>query len=253
MTKNDFKDLLVEIDTVPDLLYYLKDRYEFLKSIYSFCPRIFINLNLQTERDLIALYKRKSNSFNKYTCKDLLEENIWSNYKEEFEDKIKVRDKENEETVIMDNFIDTLLQNPLRDEEMPLHAWELGLLSRRERVTFANKINDALNITQTESRQFAYFNPNTGCWLVFYFQYGGEEDLLKGLQEMTNLKLIKEMKENSFEYSIFGYGFYVSLAKREMALVIEDAENIGKISETRYNESLKYFGKPQEYKINEFT
>jgi len=229
-------------------------RYNFLKSSYSQCPERFINLNLRTERDLIALYKRKSNKFDSYRCNDLLEKNIWDKYREEFKDKIELRDRENEETVVIDNLIDVLLKHPLQDEGMPLHAWELGLLSRRERVMFSNKINDAFNIIREESRQFAYLNPNTGCWIVFYFQYDFEEgDLLSNLQNMTNLKLIKEMKENSFEYSIFGYGFNVLSSEKEIALVIEDAENVEEISMTRYNESLKYFGKPQKYKIREFS
>jgi len=253
MTKNDFEDLLIEIDTVPDLSYYLKDRYNFLKNIYSLCPDIFINLNIRTERNLIALYKKKSNKFDSYTCKDLLEENIWDSYREEFREKIEIRDKENEQTNIIDNLIDVLLKNPSYDEIIPLHAWELGLLSRRERVTFSDKVNGALVYSKKESRQFAYFNSNTSCWIVFYFQYNSQrESLLDNLQNMTNLKLIKEIKEESFEYSVFGYGFHVSSDEPEIALIIEDADNIQEIEGTRYEESLKYFGKPQAEKIKEW-
>lgn len=251
MTKNDFEDLLIEIDTVPDLLYYLKDRYNFVKNMYSHCPERFINLNLRMERDLIALYKRKSNSFQKYTCDDFLENNIWDRYREEFQDKIEIRDKENKQTHLIDNLIDDLLKNPLEDEIMPLHAWELGLLSRRERVKISNKINDSLSNNITETRQFSMFNPSTGCWLVFYFQYHTDrKTLLNNLQNMTKLKLIKEIEEKSFEYSVFGYGFHISSS--DLALVIEDAENNLNYSKYRYDEALKYFGKPQEYKIREF-
>lgn len=254
MTKNDFKDLLIEIDTVPDLTYYLKDRYSFVEKIYSLCPEIFINLNIRTERNLIALYKRKSNKFDSYTCKDLLEENIWDSYREEFREKIETRDKENAQTIIIDNLIDILLKNPLDGEVMPLHAWELGLLSRREKVTFSDKVNEALIFTEKESRQFAYFNSNTSCWIVFYFQYNSQrESLFDNLKNMTNLKLIKEIKEESFKYSVFGYGFHVSSSEPEIALLIEDADNIHEIKGTRYEESLKYFGKPQAEKIKEFT
>lgn len=251
MTKNDFEDLLIEIDTVPDLLYYLRDRHNFVKDIYSHCPEKFINLNLRIERDLIALYKRKSNSFDKYTYDDFLKNNIWDRYREEFQGKIEIRDKENEQTSVIDNLIDSLLKNPLEEERMPLHAWELGLLSRRERVYLANKINNALLGNRKESRQFAYFNPNTKCWLVFYFQYSTQnESLLDDLENMTNLKLIKEIEEKSFIYSVFGYGFHI--LSNELALVIEDAEYNLSYSQQKYNESLKYFGKPQEYKIREF-
>jgi hypothetical protein len=250
MTKNDFEDLLIEIDTVPDLLYYLKDRHKFLKSIYSNCPEKFINLNLRMERDLIAFYKRKSNSFDAYTCDNFNEVSIWDRYREEFKDKIEIRDKENIQTLVIDTIIDILL----KDEIMTLHAWEIGLLSRRERVIIADKINDAFNNSRMKTRQFACFNPNTECWLVFYFQYNiHKERLFDNLENMTNLKLIKEMKEKSFEYSVFGYGFHISSGEPEIALVIEDADNVHKIEETKYQESLGYFGKPQTHKIKEFT
>jgi hypothetical protein len=251
MTKNDFEDLLIEIDTISDLLYYLRDRYNFLKNIYSHCPKKFINLNLRMERNLIALYKRKSNSFDKYTCDDLNKIDIWDRYRENFKNKIDTRDKENKTTTIIDDIIDNLLKQPLKDETMPLHAWELGLLSRRERVILANKINHALLSDREESRQFAYFNPSTECWLVFYFQYNSEyESLLDNLQNITNLKLIKEIEEESFHYSVFGYGFHI--LSNELGVVIEDAEYNLKYSKLRYKESLKYFGKPKKNKINEF-
>jgi len=254
MTKNDFEDLLIEIDTIPDLLYYLKDRQDFLKSIYSHCPEKFINLNLQIERDIIALYKRKSNSFDQYTCDDFLVENIWDTYREEFKDKIEIRDSENIQTSMVDDLIDSLLKNPLENEIIPLRAWELGHFSRRERVMFSKKISDALNDSRNETRQFAFFNSSTGCWLVFYFQYNTDsEELLDNLQSMTNLKMIKEMQEKSFKYSVFGYGFNISNGEITINLIIEDAENNQSYTEKQYEESLKYFGKPQEHEIYEFT
>jgi len=69
---------------------------------------------------------------------------------------------------------------------------------------------------------------------------------------MTNLKLIKEMKETDFKYSVFGYGFYISSDELKINLVIEDAENVQNIKEKKYKESLKYFGKPKVQKIKEF-
>jgi len=76
---------------------------------------------------------------------------------------------------------------------------------------------------------------------------------LKNLKNMTNLKLIKEMKETDFKYSVFGYGFYISSDELKINLVIEDAENVQKVEEIQYQESLKYFGEPKVQKIKEFT
>jgi hypothetical protein len=44
MTKNDFMFLVNEADTIPDLTYYLRDRFNFLKSVYSDSHSYFRNL-----------------------------------------------------------------------------------------------------------------------------------------------------------------------------------------------------------------
>jgi hypothetical protein len=38
MSRQDFLDLTAEVDTVPDLTYYLLDRFEFLKQAYESMP-----------------------------------------------------------------------------------------------------------------------------------------------------------------------------------------------------------------------
>jgi len=50
MTRQDFLDLAEEIDTIPDLVYYLFDRSEFLKAVYPPAPSHFLDLNLRLER-----------------------------------------------------------------------------------------------------------------------------------------------------------------------------------------------------------
>lgn len=262
ITKNDFIDLLVEIDTVSDLLYYLKDRHDFVKPIFEKCPNLFIDLNRRTERDIVALYKRKNNSFREYNCTHLSNENIWKSYRNDFSDKIKSRDEENKNTKIIDVLTDYLLKNSKSDDLILEFSWEIGVTTRRQRVLLAEKIKGAFQGLKNgvEIRQFAFFNPTTGCWSVFYFENGNDSEKFKdNLSEMTRLKLYKEINENSFEHSIFGYGFFRSSNSdqddlySEIGLWVEDANNYQQpIAETKYMKALKYFGKPVPRKIEEY-
>lgn len=261
MKKSDFTDLIVEIDTIPDLVYYLKDRHEYFKSVYIGCPQAFLNLNIRTERNLIALYKLGNNSFNKGDSKNLIGVNLWAKYRNEFKEKIEARDKENRKTKIIDNLIEMLLHEHSSSGSTLLHAWELGILSRRERVSFlAEKIEDAICNMKAgkERRQFAFFCQATGCWSVFYFQFGETVGSLRSnLVKMAKLKLFKEIVENSFGHSVFGYGFRKSSVETsndfdEVSLWIEDANNYSVVPKEQYTESLNYFGKPKPKEIREF-
>ena len=262
ITKKDFVDLLVEIDTVSDLLYYLKDRHDFVKSIFERCPNPFIDLNRRTERDIVALYKRKGNSFQEYNCNHLSNENIWSSYRNDFSDRIKLRDDENKRTKIIDVLTDYLLKDSTNDDLTLEFSWEIGVTTRRQRVYIAEKIEGAFQGLKNgiETRQFAFLNPTTGCWSVFYFENGNDSGLFKdNISEMTRLKLFKEIRENSFEHSIFGYGFFKSSKSHEddlyseIGLWVEDAHNYQyPIPEEDYTKALKYFGKPDSLKIEEF-
>ncbi|MDO6592316.1 hypothetical protein [Neptuniibacter sp. 1_MG-2023] len=260
MTRNDFVDLLIEIDTVSDLLYYLKDRHKFINSVFQECPNIFINLNLRTERALIALYKKQSNSFVGYSCSQLSKNNIWDDYKREFRDKIRARNEENKRTKILDQLVAYLSDNTDKSEIMPLIAWEIGIQTRRERVALADKVIEAFQGLKdgAKPRIFAYLSQTTRCWSIFYFQYGEEAGKLEdNLIEMAQLKLFKEMKELSFEYSVFGYGFKKSIIHTgnsfdEIVVCIEDACNYPVITDSKYKKSLNYFGDPKRKVIKEF-
>lgn len=259
ITKKDFLDLLNEIDTISDLLYYLKDRHKYLQLIYHDCPHIFINLNLRTERNIIALYKYGFNSFKKYSHIQLLSGDAWEKYTHEFKQKIEDRNIENKKTKIIDNIIE-LLSIYIENEIFLQCAWELGVTTRRERVALAGKLIKALSELENkkERRQFAYYNQTTGCWSVFYIQYGEDIGTLEdNTTEITQLKIFKEIKENDFKYSVFGYGFRKSSTHTnntidELFSCIEDADNYPEIPLTKYTDSLKYFGYLTTQKIHEF-
>lgn len=50
MTKHDFEHLLDEVDTIPDLYYYLKDRFTFFKTIFLKSKNLFLDLNQNLEK-----------------------------------------------------------------------------------------------------------------------------------------------------------------------------------------------------------
>lgn len=72
MMRRDFMDIVAEVDTIPDLVYYLSDRFRFLKEAFGHSPSPFLNLNNQTEKNLIAHYKMNRYSFSE----DWSEQNV---------------------------------------------------------------------------------------------------------------------------------------------------------------------------------
>ena len=94
-------------------------------------------------------------------------------------------------------------------------------------------------------RHFAVRNEMTNCWLVFYFQYGGDlQNLIEKLEYLTKLKLFFEIEENRFSYSVIGYGFRKSeIVTQNMfddiALTIEDAKKYENIPEKLIIEAKK--------------
>ena len=97
-------------------------------------------------------------------------------------------------------------------------------------------------------RWFAFDNQATGCWTVFYFQYGGDRDGFREKTEtLTKFKLFVEMQQRNFKYSVFGYGFRKSALHTDswfddVCLVIEDASDYSSIPEDEYQMALNYFG-----------
>ena len=261
MTKQDFLDLLIEVDTIPDLKYYLNDRFNFVKKIYKSYAVRFLDLNNRLERQLIAFYKIHENTFPIEKWKELNTIDIWQKYETEFAEKIQARNEENRESFIIDRIIDFLITNNSESDSTILHAWELAVLTRRARVRIlSEKISDAIERMQkgNKERHFAFYNQGTMCWSVFYFQFGGDRDTFcDKVTELAKLKLFQAIKDNNFKYSVFSYGFRKSELHTgntfdDICLWIEDAENYNSISEQDYLLASKYFGKDKEYKIQEF-
>ncbi|MHA1381120.1 MAG: hypothetical protein ACTSRG_22360 [Candidatus Helarchaeota archaeon] len=258
MLKSDFEFILNEVDTTSDLKYYLYDRYQFFKQVYKQTANFFLDLNLSHEKQLLGFYKINNYHFP-------IEEwdpdfDYWHEFQTRHSNQVNLRDQENKASKVVDKLIDTIMESGVN--EIPLvHAWQLAVIPRRARAGwFADRIIDAIDkmISGKKHRHFALKNEITGCWLVFYFQYGGSrEDLIQKIEELTKLKLVFEMTYNDFNNSVIGYGFRKSNIITEyifddVVLLIEDASDYSKFTESMIAESKKYFrGITSAHKVTE--
>jgi len=185
----------------------------------------------------------------------------YSIYTSSARDRILARNAENTESFIIDKILDLLRLNNTPSDSTLLHSWELATMTRRQRAgLLSEKISDAIErmLGGNPKRHFAFFNQVTGCWLVFYFRHGGSSDEFKDEVEiLTKYKLIVEMKERDFEYSVFGYGFRKSFIETgaifdELILRIEDADHYSSVPEREYKLACQYFGKLRSQHIREF-
>ncbi len=244
-TKHDFENILNEVDTTSDLKFYLHDRFKFFQAVYKKCANYFLDLNQLREKQLIAYYKLNNYSFPEQQWNP--DRDYWSAFQKQFSSNIKQRNRENEDSKIIDSLIDVILENDEEDISL-VHAWQLAVIPRRSRAgELTNKIKDALYKMKygKRYRHFAVRNEMTNCWLVFYFQYGGDlQNLIEKLEYLTKLKLFFEIEENRFSYSVIGYGFRKSeIVTQNMfddiALTIEDAKKYENIPEKLIIEAKK--------------
>ena len=260
MTSLAFSRLLREIDTVPDLYFYLRDRWEFLQTDFPALAHSLLNLHCDTEENLIACYKMNENNFPVGALGDENLRECSVRYSILYVDAAARRDQENETSRIIDELIDHLRVLNNGKENIILFTWELATMSRRQRAYLAPRIQNALErmALKNPRRHFAFFNQFTDCWLVFYFQYGGGLESFKETSEiLTRLKLFQVMRECNFQHSVYGYCFYKSELHTgskvdSLKLTLEDAEDYAEVRESDYQESRKFFREGKVSKINEF-
>ena len=261
MTQREFLDLTSEVDTIPDLTYYLHDRLEFLKQVYPAHPKHFLDLNNRLEKNLIAFYKTHENHFpvSQWEPKNAL--NYHSHYAHALRDQISARDAENSKSYVIDQILDFLRRNNKADDSTLLHSWELATMTRRQRAgSLSDKIQDAIErmLAGNQRRHFAFFNQMTGCWLVFFFQYGDSRESFKDeAQRLARYKLFVEMKQCGFEFSVFCYAFRKSTLETgtifdDVVLAVEDAYKYKSVLDGDYKAALQYFGKLHSQRIREF-
>ena len=260
-TKADFNFLISEADTIPDLLYYFKDRYEFLKLIFEQDYGKFLDTESKIEKDLIAIYKMNNYEFPLDIWNKNTEKNFWEIMQLDYKEQIIARDKQNKDSFIIDELLDYIRNHNDQNNNTILHSWELAILPRRSRAQeFATKIVDAISRLQdgNEFRYVSFLNQTTECWSLFIFQYGGEmETFSEIVRKYCQLKLFYEMNHNNFRYSVFGYGFRKSNIETDntfdqIILWIEDADKYTELDIEKLKEANRYFGNIKVSEIKEF-
>lgn len=259
MTRSDFEAILNEVDTVPDLGFYLGDRYRFLKQVYIRDSDRFLKLGDQIERELIGLYKLGDNSFSIDQWNASPDKRFWERYRIERAGDIAKRDADNADSDFLD-----IVAARIRDSHgwggfTIQHAWELALRTRRERAWISAKIQkkiDALLDTHRDQK-FAAEHQGTGCWDVFYFHHGIDSERFRDeAQRMANRKLWVERVENNFQHSVFCFAFRsspINDSLAEVILMVSDASKWPEISPDMLAEARKYFrGRTETSPIKEF-
>src|SRR6266446_2246651 len=130
MSRQDFLDLTAEVDTVPDLTYYLLDRFEFLKQVYALHTQYFLDLNGRLEKNLIAFYKTCENKFLIDDWKPEKALDYHSIYTSSSRNRILARNAENAESFLIDKILDFLRLNNKPTDSTLLHSWELAMMTR---------------------------------------------------------------------------------------------------------------------------
>ncbi len=257
-----FLKILHEIDTVADMYFYLLDRARFLPFIFKNHPELLLNLTEDFEVNLLGFYKIHLNSFpeNKFDIDGFMR--YRAQYLKGFEKKRLARDSENEDSRIVDQIIHHILAADSPDNEEKLFAWELAMLTRRQRATkLTEKLSDSFFRLKNgnEKRFFSFFNQTTECWILFYFRYGDDTTTFRTeFENLLRLKTIFEVTTNDFSFSTFGYGFRKSSLETanplfdDIAMTIQDVANLGPITKQELKLASELFGHSSKNKIREF-
>lgn len=248
----DLQNISKEIETTADLLYYFQDREEYLK---------IKDIRLEEELNVIGYYKSHNNKFPTIET-DFSSTEYFDDYQRLMKSEIEARNNHNKNSVWIKN-IENLFTNQRKlMAGIPiglLFAWELGILSQRERAYYGEKINAVqhwLNDGRSE-RYFSYQSQNTKNWILFHFTTLESKEAYQRLEELTKLKLINEIESNAFEFGIYSICFHVSkkhpykLDAVGGAVMSIDAVQ-GKYSAGDIVMASKLFGKASQIKINEF-
>lgn len=240
----DLEKMIEEIDTVPDFIYYLQDRIEYVRKI---------DIPLEQELNALGYYKSQSNKFPE-TLIDFSSTQDWERYKSSMEYQIGVRNGHNKCSTWIDALENLFIEQRKLYEEIPLglyFAWELGALSRRERAYFGEKLDTVQQWFDegNSSRYFAVHNGKTGNWIIFYFSQLAADNAQKQLWRLVELKLIREAHLNVLPlYAAYAFGFGVSVTFPRQLLGLNSAFFMGRDAiEGQYSsddieESLKVWG-----------
>ena len=88
----DLEKMIEEIDTVPDFIYYLQDRIEYVRGA---------DISLEQELNALGYYKSQSNKFPDAPI-DFSSTSYWEHYRSSMEEPIDIRNEHNKEATWID-------------------------------------------------------------------------------------------------------------------------------------------------------
>ena len=242
LTWNDLRSLSEEIDTVPDLFYYLRDRYQYV---------IKYDIPLGIEKEVIAYYKLHNNRF-PIDKTDFASGSLWNEYQNTMAASIYRRAAHNDNSLIVDELEACFSDRRKMFRGLPIglyFAWELGSQTRRVRAYIGEKLHRIRYDFEKgrHSRQFCIFNEASENWHVYYFSDDTREDIRNRLLRIAELKLIKEVHTNDFECGIYGFAFQVSSSTPSYLLglaaaVVIGAGGVSGYSDTDLDEAIRMWG-----------
>ena len=222
ITWDDLLLLREEIDTVPDLAYYLQDRYGYVRQH---------DIALGFEREVIAYYKLHNNRLPAEKV-NFTQSSFWSNYKKTMAADIDRRTVHNDNSLIIDELEECFADARKMHADLPiglLFAWEIGSMARRHRAGIGEKLHTVRSDFERgkHSRQFGVLNKATGNWHVYYFSDDAALNIENRLRSLLRLKCIKEAHLNGFEYEVYGFAFRVSRTHPLRLLGLAAADVVG--------------------------
>jgi hypothetical protein len=205
LTSGDLEDLSKEIDTMPDLIYYLTDRLSLVRRQ---------DIPLGVELGVLGIYKSGDNQF-PLSIAGLLNGSSWTDYRTSRRQEIALRDEENRESAWVDAIASRICSRKRQHDRLPVGlylAWELCSLPRRGRAIIGQKIAslERAFAGRRSRRYFAFENPITGNWLVFLFSTANEDHIHDELRELVELKATKEIQLDDFQNAVYGFAIQVS-------------------------------------------
>ena len=251
LSGNALFEMTEEIDTVPDFCYYLKDRFDYLK---------VSDIPLNKELDALGYYKSQSNQFPN-TPIDFESQSFLETYRATMVEQIAARNAHNQYSQWLDKLESVFTDQRRLLDGYPIglyFAWELGSMARRERAIMGEKIEKAREafLRGKPFRRFAYCNPSTSNWLVFYFAKLPPRKIHDNLERFVRLKLVSEVHWNSFDFGVYGFGFQVSITLPPRLLGLSSAIVIGadevkeNYTETDLEDARRIWALPSAYTIN---
>ena len=199
------KFIIEEIDTIPDLKYYLQDRLKYVR---------ISDVPLNKELDAIGLYKMGNNSFPNI-AHDFNNSSYWKNYLSTMSKERSIRNSDNTSSKWLDAFESLFKNNRKLFHNIPLglhFTWVFAVISRRERAIMGKKFESVQKhfLDGRQSRHFAFYVPATSHWIVFYFSKHDAKEQSLILRKMVDQKLIQLIEDEDYKYAVFGIGIKIS-------------------------------------------